>query len=112
MIHDDEDRYCRDRRQHERDGEDAARFGRSLTWSDERARAHRASLAPQGCDAAFLRGYEDQLRRREDELEAEEAAERRRLQAERDERELAENDCEDCGDWLTECECEQEGAES
>lgn len=70
--------WCYDRRRHEREGEDAARRDPGHRFDhDYRERERNARHEPHGCDAAYIRGFEDQRRRDDEEREQREDAERR-----------------------------------
>lgn len=82
---------CYDRRRHEREGEDDARRNPGHRYDhDYRERERLARYEPHGCDAAYIRGFEDELRRLDDEREEREAAERREERRRREERLIAE----------------------
>ena len=92
--------WCNDRRKHEREGEAAARFGHRYD-SEHTDRMRNAEWERESCDASYARGYEREIRRREDERREEEARER---EAERLEWEAAQRSIE--LEWVSEREGE------
>jgi hypothetical protein len=82
--------WCHDRRRHQRQGEDDARRDPGRRYDhDYRERERNARYEPYGCDAAYVRGFEDELRRLDDEREERERAEEREAARLRHDREDA-----------------------
>ena len=86
--------YCSDPYRHEDEGRDAARWGERYDW-DHRERMDNARYgSPDSCDAAYARGYEREVERREElrreERAMEEAEERRAYERRMYERQMEE----------------------
>lgn len=68
--------WCDDPWEHEKEGREAARFGRRYDY-DHNEHMREANWDRDSCDAAYARGYEREIERREEIRREEEEEERR-----------------------------------